>query len=299
MTFHDDWTMITELPKLPPRSPDSHKGSFGRVLVVGGSRNYLGAPSLAANSALRGGAGLVAIAAPENVVPYIAALVPCATWVPLAVDARGCLDEAAIDHVIEESDRSTVLAVGPGLSLLPSVAILVEALLALDKPVVLDADGLNALAGLEDWPRGRLTPMLLTPHPGEFSRLTGKGVADIQDSRLTSAVAAVREWNPAGGDQGELVLLLKGHETIVTDGTRVYINHTGNPGMATGGTGDVLTGLCAALVAQGLGLFEAACLGANVHGLAGDLAAAKYGQVSLIATDLLEFLPAAIQKHQG
>jgi NAD(P)H-hydrate epimerase len=180
------------------------------------------------------------------------------------------------------------MGVGPGQR------DLVRAALDLGRPLVLDADALNNLPRIDDWPQLAAGPVVLTPHPGEFARLTGRGAKDIQADRVGAAVAAARGWRGDGNRQ--IVVVLKGAATVVTDGRRVYVNDTGNPGMATGGTGDVLTGVVAGLLGQGLTLFEAACLGVRCHGRAGDLAAARVGQVSLIATDLLDDLPAAMRE---
>jgi len=254
----------------------------------------VGAVSLAANAALRGGAGLVTFAAPAPVQLTVATLCPCATSLPLDCDEAGGLAPSSARQVARAAAAADVLAVGPGMGTGPGPAGLVRAALQQDKPLVLDADGLNNLAALDGWPRWRRCPIVLTPHPGEFSRLTGRGVAEVQADRRGAALAAARLWAGAGA-AAPVVCLLKGAGTVVTDGERLYVNRTGNPGMATGGSGDVLTGLVAALIGQGLEPFDAACLGAWAHGRAGDLAAAKRGQASLIATDLLDYLPAALK----
>ena len=160
--------------------------------------------------------------------------------------------------------------------------------LAGDNPLVLDADALNVLVPIPDGLRNRKAPVVLTPHPGEFARLTGTTTAQVQANRMNTAIGFASRWN--------VVLVLKGQQTIVTDGGRVYVNSTGNPGMATGGTGDVLTGLTAAFVAQGMGAFEAAVLATWVHGRAGDLAAEAVGQTALCATDVLSHLPMALRE---
>jgi len=312
---------ITGPGDLPRRRKDAHKGDFGRVLVVGGSRGMIGAPALAANAALRGGAGLVAFAAPETVQLTVAGLCPCATSVPLACDGQGGLAGESVRQMLRATEGCDALAVGPGLGVGPGQQALVRAAIEQDRPLVIDADGLNNLARIDSWPVIRRCVLVLTPHPGEFSRLTDSPVKDIQAARENTAVQAVRAWegsmvantsamepgNPksahAGGRmagiRNELVLVLKGAGTVVTDGRRMFVNATGNPGMATGGSGDVLTGLVAAFIGQGLAPFEAACLAVHVHGLAGDLAAKELGEASLIASDLLEYLPAAISKYPG
>jgi len=293
----DGVEQVESVGEFPSRAPDAHKGDFGRVLVVGGSRGMIGAPALAANAALRGGAGLVTVAAPEEVQLAVAVLCPCATSVPLVCDDDGHLTPEAVRQVRQAAEAADVLAVGPGLALGTVQRDIVRLVLQLAKPLVLDADGLNNLAGIEDWAAGRKCPAVLTPHPGEFARLTGAGVREIQSDRQQQAVAAVRRWADASFGQLPLVCLLKGRGTVVTDGRRAYVNDTGNPGMATGGSGDVLTGLAAAIIAQGAEPFAAACLAARIHGRAGDLAAEQGTQISTIATDLLDFLPAAIEGH--
>ena len=271
---------------LPSREADAHKGDFGRVLIVGGSRGMIGAPAMAAMAALRGGAGLVTMAVPKKIQLATAALCPCATSIPLA-------DESEAEQVVEAAAASDVLAVGPGMGVGWIQTAIVAAVLDQPMPVVLDADGLNNLVEIADWPDLPRCPLVLTPHPGEFARLTGLSVDDIQADREAAALSATQEW---AGDADDVVCVLKGAGTVVTDGRRVYVNETGNPGMATGGSGDILTGLIAALIGQGLPVFDAACLSTWAHGRAGDLAAEELGQTSLIATDLLDYLPAALRE---
>ncbi len=290
----DKLEKVETLPKLPPRKADANKGDFGRVLVVGGSRGMVGAPALTANAALRGGAGLVTVAVAEPIQLYVASMCPCATTIALSCDDSGKLAPGAVREMLSAASACDVLAVGPGMATGVVRQNMVRAAVRQDKPLVLDADGLNNLSGIENWPSIRKCPLVLTPHPGEFSRLTGATIADIQSNRQPAAVAAARKW--AGSGDKPLVCVLKGAGTVVTDGLRVYVNNTGNPGMATGGSGDVLSGLIAAFIGQGLAPFEAACLGAYCHGRAGDIAAAEIGQVSLTATDLLDYLPQAIKE---
>jgi len=297
MSDGDGIERIEHLAKLPPRRIDGHKGSYGHVLVVGGSRGMIGAPALAAAAALRGGAGLATIAAPEVVQLFSAAICPCATSVPLSCGSDGQLAKAAVREFAEAAKAATVLAVGPGMGAGRRQQDLVLAAIEQDKPLVLDADGLNNLSKIDAWPLRRRCPLVLTPHPGEFARLTAKPIPEIQSAREATAVAAARQWSasaPAGA--GPLVLLLKGAGTVTTDGRRVRINATGNPGMATGGTGDVLTGLVAAMMAQAMEPFDAAALAAHVHGRAGDLAAADLSEPAMIATDLLERVPKALRE---
>ena len=265
------------------------------MLVVGGSRGMVGAPSLVARAALRSGAGLVTLAVPACIQQTAAALVPCATSIVLPHTGGGLIndDGEALAHAISQAD---VIAFGPGIgagdaALDQRWRQLLTACSA--KPMVIDADGLNLLSRLDPAARGVAgARWVLTPHPGEMGRLIGRTTAGVQEDRLGSALRCCEQMNATG----EHVVVLKGAGTIVTDGQRVYVNGTGNPGMATGGAGDVLTGIIAALIGQGLSLFDAAVLGVHVHGLAGDLAAKGIGEVSLIASDLIDYLPAAFRK---
>jgi NAD(P)H-hydrate epimerase len=280
--------LVTQLPRLAPRPADSNKGTFGRVLVVAGSRGMSGAAVLCGCAALRGGAGLVYVAVPEVIQPVVAAGNPCYLTAGLPADENGQLGDHAEARVLALAQGKDVLALGPGLGQGRAVTALVLAVLAQVRlSLVLDADGLNVLRQYTDCLRGRPTPAVLTPHPGEFARLVGCDVAAVQAQRQELAVRFA-------ADHG-VVLVLKGHNSIVTDGRRCYVNPTGNPGMATGGSGDVLTGLVAALLGQGLEAFAAAQLGVYLHGLAGDLARDDRGEVSLIATDLIEYLPRAFR----
>jgi ADP-dependent NAD(P)H-hydrate dehydratase len=278
------------LPHLPPRRPEAHKGDFGTALIVGGSRGMSGAPALAGMAALRGGAGLVRVAVPEVCLETVAGFEPCYTTILLPCDGMGRLSAATVPIVKEHAQAATALALGPGLGRSGELDRLAAALyLEIEKPMVVDADALNALSTQPDVLERPGGPRILTPHPGEFARLIGK--------KLNGG-----ERNDAARDLAGrcgVVVLLKGHRTLITDGRRDAINTTGNPGMATGGTGDVLTGLIVALLCQELEPFDAARLAAYLHGLAGDLAAEPFGQISLTAKDLVEYLPQAFVKHGG
>jgi NAD(P)H-hydrate epimerase len=218
----------------------------------------------------------------------VAAANPCYLTVPLSDDGSGRHTSAAVTPVLDEAARADVVVCGPGLGKGPAVAALVSGLIArLGHPLVLDADGLNALGHPPAALRNRSAPTVLTPHPGEFARLTGVETPADPAGRAERAVAFAESFG--------CVLVLKGHGTVVTDGRRVFRNTTGNPGMATGGTGDVLSGLIGALLGQGLEPFAAAQLGAYLHGLAGDLARDDLGEISLIASDLLDYLPRAFR----
>jgi NAD(P)H-hydrate epimerase len=255
---------LESIPSLARRPADSHKGMYGHVLVLAGARGMAGAAGLVGASALRSGAGLVRVASASEVTPVVATFEPSYMTYPLPQDGDGLIDfpaaAPALDRLIDQAD---VLAVGPGLGQSRAISAMVRWIVEeVSTPAVLDADA---------------------PHPGEFSRLTGDSIADIQADREGKAVAFARQ-------SGNLTVVLKGNGTIVTDGRRVFVNNTGNPGMATGGAGDVLTGVIAALMGQGLPAFEAAVLGVHAHGLAGDIARQHSGVVGLIAGDIVDGL---------
>jgi ADP-dependent NAD(P)H-hydrate dehydratase len=276
------------LPQLPPRPRDANKGNFGRVLVVAGSRGMSGAAVLCGSAALRGGAGLVRVAVPASIFPIVAAGNPCYMTAPLPEDEHGCLSPEGVDAVLSLLERSTVAVLGPGLVQTTGPRAIVNAVIERSPvPLVLDADALNVLAGSTAQLHQLRVPAILTPHPGEFGRLLGCDTAAVQADRAALATRFAAEHG--------VVVVLKGKGTIVTDGRHTYVNTTGNPGMATGGTGDVLAGLIGAFLAQGLSPFEAAQLGVHAHGKAGDVAAEVHGEVGLIATDLLDYLPAALR----
>jgi NAD(P)H-hydrate epimerase len=276
--------VVTELPRLARRAPDSNKGDFGKVLVVAGSRGMSGAAVLCGSGALRGGAGLVTVAVPEEILPIVAAGNPCYLTAPLAQDKEGKVSNLAQGRILGLAQGNDVVAVGPGLERSTEIKLLLPQLIRHVKvPMVVDADGLNALEGQADRLKDHSAPVILTPHPGEFARLLGCDVPNVQAHRQELAGQFAEKY--------DVIVVLKGHGTVVTDGRRVFVNSTGNPGMATGGTGDVLTGLIAALLGQGLEPFGAAQFGVYLHGLAGDLAQVELGEVSLIASDLLTFLP--------
>jgi NAD(P)H-hydrate epimerase len=278
------------LPRLAPRDPDSHKGTYGRVLLIGGSLGMSGAIALAGKAALRSGAGLVQLAIPAPCLATVAGFEPSYMTTPLPADEAGRVDVSAQARLIELADAATVVALGPGLGRSSGLDQLVAWLYRnLQKPLVVDADGLNALADQPDLLAAHDGPRVLTPHPGEFARLINRTAKEVQADREALATEFARRC--------DVVLVLKGHRTYITDGRRGAHNTTGNPGMATGGTGDVLTGVLAGLLASaGLDAFDAARLAAHVHGRAGDLAVAELGQTSLTASDLLQWLPAAFRQ---
>jgi hydroxyethylthiazole kinase-like uncharacterized protein yjeF len=275
---------------LPRRSPDSHKGRFGRVLIVAGARGFVGAAVLAARGAIRAGAGLVTLGLPASLAVVPAASLPEAMTLPLAETSAGSLGAEACDEIAEAASAATSVAVGPGLTTHPEVISLVRRLLPrLETPIVVDADGLNALAGEATRLRDVPGPVVITPHPGEMARLLGQTVADVQRDRPATARDAARALG--------VVTLLKGARTIVAapDG-RALIVPTGNAAMATGGMGDVLTGALAALLGQHIAPLEAAACAAYLHGLAGDLAAARCGELGLLAHEVADQIPRALAR---
>ena len=277
--------LVASLPTLPVRTADAHKGDCGRVLVVAGSRGMSGAACLAGTAALRGGAGLVTVAVPEGIVSIVATYEPSYMTLALPEDSHGRIRTGAMARLNEALSSQTAVAIGPGLGQSAGLLDLVgELYTSSPLPLVVDADALNLLAKrpyLLTRPEGG-APRILTPHPGEFARLTGLETTVIQKDRQSHAVEFARKYR--------VVLLLKGRETIITDGVRMAVNTTGNSGLATGGSGDVLTGLIAALLGQGMAPLDAAHLGAHLHGIAGDLAAEEMSKPGLIASDLLHFL---------
>jgi NAD(P)H-hydrate epimerase len=284
---------VRDIPKLPRRARDGHKGTYGKVLVIAGSRGMSGAAVLCGRAALRSGAGVVQVATPADVQPVVAGAYPAYTTFPIRQHTDGTFGDGTVEEVLELIRGADAVAIGPGLGRADATVAFVRRLLsdAGETPVVLDADGLFAVSPFGTEFAAPAGKRVLTPHPGEFARLTGHPAPKTDAEREVQATAFATK---AGG-----VLLLKGAATLVTDGARLYRNGTGNPGMATGGSGDVLTGVIAALIGQGLSVFDAAVLGSWVHGRAGDLGAAALGQTALTATDLLDYLPAAFKELES
>ena len=271
---------------LPVRPRFSHKGDFGRVLLVCGSVGFTGAAALAARAALRTGAGLITVATPRQVWPIVAAKLDEPMVMPMAEDKAGRLSLQAVPALAQLLAKADACLIGPGLGRSEELDALVAALVGEARcPVVLDADGINAMAGHIDRLREAACPLILTPHDGEFLRLSPTAAlppADF-DTRADRAMMLARQLGA--------VVLLKGYRTAITDGKRLYRNETGNPGMATGGSGDVLAGLLVSLLGQGLPPLEAAACAAWVHGAAGDLCAGAWGQYGLTPSDMVEALP--------
>lgn len=267
------------LSLLPDRNPWGHKGNFGKLLLLCGSRGYTGAAFFAAMGALRAGAGLVFLGVPESIYGIEAVKLNEPVIFPLP-DAGGRLSADAVPEILTRLPQMDAVLVGPGLGQSEGTLAVVRAVLEkAECPVVVDADGINVLSAHRDLLRGRKSPTILTPHDGEFARLGGV----IGEDRMAAAAALAEELG--------CVVLLKGHETCITDGTDGYLNPTGNPGMAVGGSGDVLAGVITALLGAGLSPLEAAACGAWLHGAAGDRCAAELGQYGMLPTDMLSALP--------
>ncbi len=284
------------LRALTTRPRDGHKGTFGTVLVVGGSWGMSGAVTLCGMSALRSGAGLVKLAVPERILPIVASIGLEYTILPLAEDGDGRIASSALVSLQNTTENATVVAIGPGLGQSEELDALVTALWKnLPIPAVFDADALNALARYATKNGGKLPThageRVITPHPGEFSRLVPTvRSSDVEGQRLAAVELA---------HENEITVVLKGTKTQITDGNATFRNTTGNPGMATGGSGDVLTGIVAAVCAQflrrGFSFFDAVRLAVFLHGRAGDLAVEELGECSVIASDLIRFLPKAMK----
>lgn len=298
-----DWTRPSNFAHwLQKRLPDTNKGDYGHVGIIAGSRGMAGAPALAARAAQRAGAGLVTVLAPACVQPTIAAKLDEQMTIPLP-DEDGSLAESAFDAIANFAEKASVLCIGPGLTTAPQTVALVQRLIAeIEKPIVLDADGLNALAKQPDVALQRkedsMGPLVLTPHPGEAARLLETSIESVQSNRIEAVRALATRFRA--------VALLKGRHTLIADPEgHVAINTTGNPGMATGGSGDTLTGILGGLVAQVFVRWHSSQysevtrntveFGVLLHGMAGDIAVAKFGENSLVAGDITACLPEAFR----
>ncbi|MBN2590466.1 MAG: NAD(P)H-hydrate dehydratase [Sedimentisphaerales bacterium] len=283
---------IEAVPKLEPRASDSHKGNFGKVCIIAGSLGMSGAAALSGRSALRAGAGLVRVAIPKSILPIVASIEPSFTTIPMAEDTKGRISAKAINTILEIVNDNDVLAIGPGLGTSRDLRSIIDILIKQENlKLIIDADGLNNLAAINNWPEKLKANLILTPHPGEMKRLwSGLFREPLPNERLEQTAALAQKTNS--------LIVLKGAGTIVTDGEKYYINTTGNPGMATAGSGDVLTGVITALLGQGMSNFDAAVFGVYIHGLAGDIAAEQLGQISMITTDIIDNLPYAFKKTQ-
>jgi NAD(P)H-hydrate epimerase len=283
---------VNEPPPPPPRDPSGHKGDFGEALFIAGAGGYYGAPGLAALSFLKAGGGYSRLAAPESVIPFIAAFCPEVVFHPMAETASFSLSAKNKTRLLELSERADFVVMGPGVSLDDETSALVRELAGrIAKPLLVDGDGITALCTDLSCIARRGFPTVLTPHPGEMSRLTGRTVACIEQDRIPVLREACRALNAS--------IVLKGAHSLIghPDG-RVIVNLSGNPGMATAGSGDVLTGAAAAMSGLGLGVQEALEAGVFIHGAAGDLASSAKGPDGITARDIMEALPEAVRLHR-
>ena len=313
---------VKKLPKLTPRKKNTHKGSYGRVLVLAGSPGMTGAAYLCSKAALRSGSGIVTLGIPESLNPVMETKLTCVMTYPLPETKASTLSNKGRKAILKLCESHDVVALGPGLSQQPETRELILWLIKnIDCAMVIDADGLNTLADNVNVLHKIKQNVVLTPHPGEMSRLTGLRSArkneldrqlinatvcfvpscysmDVCKERLNAATQFVQSIQKKLKGERKLVLVLKGDKTVVTDYKKVYVNSTGNPGMATAGVGDVLTGIIVSLVGQGFDVFDASQLGVYIHGLAGDIAAKKKGELSMIASDIIDYLPDAFMKYK-
>ncbi len=275
--------------KFPKRRRDAHKGDFGHVLVIAGSVGYTGAAYLASQAAILTGSGLVTLAVGRSLYEIMATKLTEVMVKPFFETKDYSLSLLAEKELLAFGERCSVVAMGPGVSQNKETQQLIRNLVTkFNKPVIIDADGINAFVGHLDMLKNAKTLRVLTPHPGEMARLIGKDASEVQANRKDIALKFASEYNS--------VLILKGQGTIVANSAgEIYVNETGNPGMATGGVGDILTGMIASFVGQGCDLFTASIMGAHFHGLAGDMALKEKGALGLIATDLLNKLPEALK----
>ena len=293
-----DFQRVEQPAELPARAADGNKGTFGRVLIVGGNDEMIGAPVLAGMSALRTGAGLVQIALPQSVLAAALSICPELIGIGLAGTGDG-------DRLVEAAEKADAVVVGPGLGTSAEAKERLRGLVGREKPMVVDADGLNILARLQRWPAATFRARaVLTPHPGEMRRLAsllspsdqgewagGGAIPSDETARVGVATAAARTFGQ--------VVVLKGHRTVVTDGRRVYVNTTGDSTLAKAGSGDILSGVLGALLGQGMELFDAATLAAWLHGRAGELAGERFGRRSAVGREVVECLARAIGEREA
>lgn len=274
-------------PKLTTRPVAAHKGTFGHLFIIAGSRGFTGAVKLTCAAAGRSGVGLVTAGVPESLVAPIATSLTESMYLPLINTPADTLSEEALESALVFAENKSAVAIGPGLSQHASTRAFVSGFVRqCSIPLVVDADALNCLSHDMDAMSQRESATVLTPHPGEMARLTGLNVDTVEAARESIAVKLAKDYSS--------VVALKGHETIVADPSgKTYVNTTGNSGMGTGGTGDVLTGLLGGLLAQGMNALDATLTAVYLHGLAGDLAADAKTERALIATDIIDFLPDA------
>ncbi len=271
---------------IKPRPYNAHKGSMGTLFSVSGSYGMAGAEILSAKSALRSGIGMLRLAVVNSIYPIVAGVVHEAVYVPMSSNNYGTFkaDRKNLDIIFENAEKSDALLIGCGLGVNEDTESIVKELVTKCKtPMLIDADGINCISKHIHLLKDSSAPIVVTPHPGEMSRLTGLSVKEIENNREKTAVNFSREYN--------VVTVLKGADTIVTDGKEKFISYAGNPGMATGGSGDVLAGITASFMAQGYSPLESACIGVFTHGTAGDCAKADVGEISMLPSDIIDYLP--------
>ena len=278
---------ITTPPSLPARPDNGHKGMFGRVLIVGGNEQMIGAPVLAGTAALRMGGGLVQIAVPRSI------LANCLSITPELI-GLGLRKSSAKDQLLEAAEKADAIVIGPGLGRSPEAEARLTRLVRLNKPMVIDADALNILASGKKWSGYFKAQAVLTPHPGEMGRLAkllGRSeVPSDEAGRIEIATQAATTFCQ--------VVVLKGQKTVVTDGSRVYVNNTGDSSLSKAGTGDVLSGMLGTLLAQAMDRFDAACAAVYLHGLAGEIAGRKLGKRCVLAMEVIDSLPQAVAEYE-
>ena len=270
------------LPKLAARREDSHNGDFGHALFIGGSRGMSGAIAMAGLSALRTGAGWVSLAVPDRCLETVAVVSPCLMMVPLDSDSQGRISVQAIEQLAPWFSKASCIAIGPGMGRSRELQLLMSKLLRKATcPLVIDADGLNNLAESGGWPLKTKQPVVITPHPGEWVRLSGIAATD-RDAQCRMAILSASKFEA-------LTIVLKGHRTLITDGRSAVLNATGTPAMSVAGSGDVLTGAITGLICQGLTPRDAAHLAVHVHGQAAEAAQRANGTHVVLPTELIEF----------
>lgn len=273
---------------IPPKKSDSHKGNYGRLLIVCGSEKMPGACIMAAEAAARSGVGLLQIATVKGITPVIASRLPEAMLEPLESDENGFISVNNYDKIINAAEKATAVLIGCGLGVADGTRELVKKLLKnLNCPIILDADGINCISDSIDIIRQVKSSIILTPHPAEMGRICGKSAAEVQSDRLNTALNFSNEYNA--------IVVLKGAGTVIAEKNNVYVNQTGNPGMGKGGSGDVLSGITASLAAQGISAVNSCVLGTFIHGMAGDMAAENKSMQSMTAIDIISELPEAFK----
>ncbi len=274
--------------KLPKRPDDANKGSMGTLLNISGSYSMAGACILSALSALKSGVGLLKVALPQSIYPIVASSVYEAVFVPVKDSDNGTVDNNSLDYLLDNAKKSSAVLLGCGLRLCDeTIEFVKDFVTACTTPMLIDADGINALSLNIDVLKKESADIVLTPHPKEMSRLTGLSVEYIQENRVKVAEDFAEKHS--------VIVVLKGKDTVVTDGENTFINPTGNSGMAKGGSGDVLSGIISSLMAQGVGTFDSACIGVYIHGLSGDLAANQLSKISMLPRDIVDYLPKAFK----